>query len=87
FPGGFGTLDELMELLTLIQTKKIRKKVPVVIYDSKFWKKVVDFDYLLEMGTISEDDMDLFFFADTIYDSYKFLTKEIVKVHLQGKNF
>jgi uncharacterized protein (TIGR00730 family) len=87
FPGGFGTLDELMELLTLIQTKKIRKKVPVVIYDSKFWKKVVDFDYLLEMGTISEDDMDLFFFADTIDDAYKFLTKEIVKVHLQGKNF
>ena len=87
FPGGFGTLDELMELLTLIQTKKIKKKVPVVIYDSKFWKKVVDFDYLLEMGTISEDDMDLFFFADTVDDAYKFLTKEIVKAHLQGKNF
>ncbi|MBC8323906.1 MAG: LOG family protein [Candidatus Marinimicrobia bacterium] len=87
FPGGFGTLDELMELLTLIQTKKIRKKLPIVIYDSKFWKKVIDFDYLVEMGTISKEDMDLFYFADTIDDAYTYLTKEIVKAHLQGKNF
>ncbi len=87
FPGGFGTLDELMELLTLIQTKKIRKKVPVVIYDSAFWKKVINFDHMLEMGTISEEDMNLFYFAETIDDAYKFLTKEIVKAHLQGKNF
>ncbi len=87
FPGGFGTLDELMELLTLIQTKKIRKKLPIVIYDSKFWKKVINFDYLVEMGTISKEDMELFYFADTIEDAYKYLTKEIVKAHLQGKNF
>lgn len=87
FPGGYGTLDELMELLTLIQTEKIRKKVPVVIYDSKFWKKVINFDYMLKMGTISKEDLDLFYFADTVNDAYKFLTKEIVKAHLQGKNF
>ena len=87
FPGGFGTLDELMELLTLIQTEKIRKKVPIVIYDNKYWKKVVDFDYLVKMGTISVKDMDLFYFADTVDEAYKFLTTEIVKAHLQGRNF
>jgi len=87
FPGGFGTLDELMELLTLIQTNKIRKKVPVVIYDKKFWNKVVNFDHMLKMGTISKEDMDLFYFTDSINDAYKYLTKEIVKAHLQGKNF
>ena len=87
FPGGFGTLDELMELLTLIQTQKIRKKVPIVIYDGAFWKKVINFDHLIKAGTISEEDMDLFYFADTIDDAYNYLTKEIVKAHLQGKNF
>ncbi len=87
FPGGFGTLDELMELLTLIQTKKIRKRLPIVVYDSTFWKNVIDFDYLVKMGTISEEDMDLFYFADTIDDVYKYITTEIVKEHLKGKNF
>jgi len=87
FPGGFGTLDEFMEVLTLIQTAKLRKRVPVVIYDGNFWKKVVNFDYLVEMGTISEEDMDLFHFSDSIDDAFNYLTKEIVKAHLKGKNF
>lgn len=87
FPGGFGTLDELMELLTLIQTKKMLKRLPIVVYDSKYWKKVIDFDYMVKMGTISEEDMDLFYFADTIDEAYKYLTTELVKAHLKGKNF
>ena len=87
FPGGFGTLDELMELLTLIQTEKIRKKVPVVVYDKKFWNKIINFDQLVKMGTISKEDMKLFYMTDSIDDAYKYLTKEIVKVHLKGKNF
>jgi uncharacterized protein (TIGR00730 family) len=87
FPGGFGTLDELMELLTLIQTKKILKRLPIVVYDSTFWKKVIDFNYLVKMGTISEEDVKLFYFADTIDEAYKYLTTEIVKAHLKGKNF
>lgn len=87
FPGGFGTLDELMELLTLIQTRKIRKKVPVVIYDKKYWNKVVDFRHMVEMGTVSEEDMQLFFLTDSIEEAFQFLTSEIVKTHLKGKNF
>ena len=87
FPGGFGTLDELMELLTLIQTDKIRKKVPVVVYDKKFWNKIINFDQLVKMGTISKEDMKLFYMTDSIDDAYKYLTKEIVKAHLKGKNF
>ena len=87
FPGGFGTLDELMELLTLIQTEKIRKKVPVVVYDKKFWNKIINFDQLVKMGTISKEDMKLFYMTDSIDDAYKYLTKEIVKAHLKGKNF
>ena len=87
FPGGFGTLDELMELLTLIQTSKIRKRVPVVIYDKKFWNKVINLDHMLKMGTISKEDLDLFYYTDSIDDAYKYLTKEIVKAHLKGKNF
>jgi len=87
FPGGFGTLDELMELLTLIQTKKMRKRLPIVVYDSEFWKKVIDFDYMVKMGTISEEDLKLFYFADTVDDAYKYLTTEIVKAPLKGKNF
>ena len=87
FPGGFGTLDELMELLTLIQTSKIKKKLPVVVYDRKFWKNVINFDYMVKMGTISKEDLDLFHFSDSVNDAYKFLTKELTKAHLAGKNF
>ena len=80
FPGGFGTLDELMELLTLIQTKKIRKKVPVVIYDKKFWNKIINFDQLIKMGTISKEDMKLFYMTDSIDDAYKYLTKALFEL-------
>jgi len=87
FPGGFGTLDELMELLTLIQTGKIKKKLPIVVYDSKFWKNVINFDYMVKMGTISKEDLNLFHLSDSVNDAYKFLTKELTKTHLAGKNF
>jgi predicted Rossmann-fold nucleotide-binding protein len=60
WPGGFGTLDELMEVLTLIQTEKIKKRLPIVLYGKEFWEKVVNWDYLVEIGTISKTDLDLF---------------------------
>ncbi|MCH8012602.1 MAG: LOG family protein [Candidatus Marinimicrobia bacterium] len=87
FPGGFGTLDELLELSTLIQTGKIKKKLPVVIYDSKYWKKVINFNFLVEMGTISGKDLNLFHFSDSVDDAFTFLTKELTQTHLQGRNF
>src|SRR5512142_1395030 len=64
FPGGFGTMDELMELLTLTQTQKLAKKITIVLYGSEFWKEVVNFDALVKYGTVSPEDLALFQFAD-----------------------
>jgi uncharacterized protein (TIGR00730 family) len=74
FPGGFGTLDEMMEILTLTQTHKIRKKVLVVIYGREYWDKVLNFDALIEMGTIDESDRELFSYADTPDQAFETLT-------------
>ena len=64
FPGGFGTLDEMMEILTLTQTQKLAKKVTVVLYGSKYWKEIINFDALVKYGTISAEDLNLFHYAD-----------------------
>ncbi|MDP4944462.1 MAG: LOG family protein, partial [Alishewanella sp.] len=64
FPGGFGTLDELFETLTLIQTRKA-KRVPVILYDKAFWQRLINFDMLAEEGLISPEDLELIQFVDT----------------------
>ena len=64
FPGGFGTLDELMEVLTLAQTGKLARRIPVVLYGRGYWQEVIDFDALLRHGMISRDDLALFNYAD-----------------------
>ncbi len=64
FPGGFGTLDELTEILTLQQTGKLARKVPILLYGPSFWKDVLNFDALVRYGTIAREDLDLFTFAD-----------------------
>ena len=63
FPGGFGTLDELFEVLTLVQTRKT-KPVPVILFGTEFWKRLIDFDFLVEQGTISSTDLGLFQYTD-----------------------
>ena len=63
FPGGFGTLDELFEVLTLVQTRKT-KPVPVILFGTEFWKRLIDFDFLVEQGTISAADLALFHYTD-----------------------
>src|SRR6202050_5139479 len=65
FPGGFGTLDELFEILTLAQTQKLAKKILVAIYGSKYWKQVLNFQAMVDAGTISQEDLDLFKFVDS----------------------
>jgi len=65
FPGGFGTMDELFEILTLVQTKKLAKKITIILYGTAFWKEIVNFDALVKYGTISAADMKLFHFADS----------------------
>jgi uncharacterized protein (TIGR00730 family) len=64
FPGGFGTLDELMEILTLQQTGKLERRIPVLLYGSAYWNEVVRFDALVRHGTIAREDLDLFTFVD-----------------------
>ena len=87
WPGGFGTLDELMEVLTLIQTKKIKTKLPIVLYGKDFWEKVVNWDYLVDIGTISPEDLDLFHISDDMDDTFKYVTDFIKKNALEGPNF
>ena len=86
-PGGYGTLDELMELLTLIQTGKIKKRLPIVLHGKDFWEKVVNWDYLVEIGTISPEDLDLFYVSDSVKDTFEHVTKFIEKNELRGPNF
>src|SRR5580700_8907140 len=73
FPGGFGTLDEMFEVLTLAQTRKLAKKITVVIYGSDYWKHVINLDLLAEKGAIATSDLDLFQFADTPEDAFAIL--------------
>lgn len=77
FPGGFGTLDELFELLTLLQTRKMRKHLPVVLFGSDFWRSVVDFDALIRYGTISPEDVDLMFFTDSVDEAYAHVVESL----------
>ena len=64
FPGGFGTLDELTEILTLMQTRKIDRHIPVVLYGSSYWNEIINFDALVRHGMINREDLALFQFAD-----------------------
>ena len=64
FPGGFGTLDELFETLTLVQTGRM-EQVPILLFGRRFWESIIDWDALAEAGTISEDDLNLFRFVET----------------------
>jgi uncharacterized protein (TIGR00730 family) len=77
FPGGFGTLDELFEVLTLLQTRKIRKHLPLVLYGSEFWDKVVNLDALVEFGTISPDDLNLMHRTDSVQDAFDHIVSEL----------
>ena len=78
FPGGFGTLDELMEILPLAQTGKLERRSPVIIYGSAYWKEIINFDALVRHGTISPEDLQLFKFADDPASALKMLQEGIV---------
>jgi uncharacterized protein (TIGR00730 family) len=82
FPGGFGTLDELMEVLTLLQTGKVGKKIPMVIYGSEFWKEVINFDALTKWGVISPQDLDLFQFVDSPEEAFETLKSQLTQLYL-----
>ena len=79
FPGGFGTLDELFELLTLLQTRKMRKHLPVVLFGTKYWQELINFDALIRHGTISAEDIRLMHRTDSVDDAYEFIVGELSK--------
>jgi len=83
FPGGYGTLDELMEVLTLVQTQKLEKKMVVILYGTSFWKEILNFEALVKYGMISEEDLSLFEFADDVETAFKLLETGLTKYYLE----
>ena len=84
FPGGFGTMDELFEILTLAQTEKLAKKILVLIYGGEYWKKILNFQAFVDAGTVAQEDVDLFHFVDTPEAGFEFLREGLTKYHLGG---
>ncbi len=82
FPGGFGTLDELFEILTLAQTQKLAKKITVVIYGREYWDRVLNLKTMADAGAISPTDLDLFKVVDTPEEGFEFLKDNLTKYHL-----
>jgi uncharacterized protein (TIGR00730 family) len=79
FPGGFGTMDEFFEILTLIQTGKTRKKLAIVVYDEKFWKEILNFDALVNHGLINESDLKLFSICNSVDQAFKIIVEHLEK--------
>ncbi|PYX98894.1 MAG: TIGR00730 family Rossman fold protein [Acidobacteria bacterium] len=86
FPGGFGTLDELFEILTLAQTEKLAKKILVLIYGKEYWNRVLNLDALVDTGTISPEDKELFCYVDTPEEGFEILKEGLTRYHLQPQH-
>jgi uncharacterized protein (TIGR00730 family) len=85
FPGGFGTMDEMMEVLTLLQSGKIQKNLTVVLYGTDYWTKIINFQEMIRLGVIAKDDMKIFKFCDSPEETYEYLKTEITKNVLARK--
>jgi uncharacterized protein (TIGR00730 family) len=82
FPGGFGTFDELFELLTLVQTNKVTKRVSIVLFGSDYWNSIINFDAMVRWGTISPEDLKIFRVFDQVDAAFEFLTSELTENYL-----
>lgn len=82
FPGGFGTLDELFEILTLLQTHKMRKHLPIVLFGREYWSEVVNFDALIKRGSIDREDMELLFPTDSLDEAYEYIVGKLSRFAL-----
>ena len=76
-PGGFGTLDEFFEILTLLQTGKIKKSLPIVLFGKEYWNQLINFETLVEYGTINRKDLDLFFLTSSVDDAFEYITSSL----------
>jgi uncharacterized protein (TIGR00730 family) len=79
FPGGYGTLDELFELLTLVQTRKMRKPMPIVLFGTEYWREVIDFDALARHGMINPEDIQLVHRTDSVDDAYDWIVLQLAE--------
>src|SRR5271169_1876916 len=86
FPGGFGTFDEMFELLTLAQTEKLAKHIGVVVYGKEYWNEVIDLQAMVRAGTISAKDLDLIHWANTPEEAYEFLRADLEHHHIEHSN-
>jgi hypothetical protein len=86
FPGGFGTMDEMFEVLTLIQTRKISRNLPIVLYGSEFWEQIINFEKLVEWGVVSEEDLNLFQVCDTPEEAFVYLISAIEQIGQYPEN-
>jgi uncharacterized protein (TIGR00730 family) len=84
FPGGFGTFDELFELLTLVQTRKMKKPLPIVLFGTGYWRDVVDFGALARHGTIDARDIDLLYRTDSVDEAYEWVVRQLAE-HALGQ--
>ena len=82
FPGGFGTMDELWEMLTLMQTKKMSSHHLILIYGRKYWHKVIDWRHMVRTGTVNEREYKMLQFADTVDEAFNHVRSEMEKFHL-----
>ena len=82
-PGGYGTLDELMEILTLVQTMKLNKKMTIVIYGEEFWRKVINFEEMARTRMISQEDLNLFKFVNSVDEAFNYLKSELIKNYVK----
>ena len=79
WPGGMGTLDELFDILTLLQCRKITRKIPIILFGKKLWDGLIDWERMLDAGTISKKDLDLFIILDDVRESFDYLVQNMQK--------
>jgi hypothetical protein len=84
FPGGFGTLDELMEVVTLVQTRKMKKAMPIVLFGNDYWKEVINFETLVRHGTINPSDVEIMHRTDSVDEAFDWVVRQLTE-HALGK--